>query len=141
MVDPDVVAARLARLRARAERARELCPDDAEALAGDEDALDLVSFNLMVAVQSALDVASHLIADEGWEPASSLAGAFDRLAAQDVLSGATADAMRRAAGLRNVVAHAYGVVDPEIVWRAAREGVDDLEAFAAEVAAWLRSRA
>jgi uncharacterized protein YutE (UPF0331/DUF86 family) len=34
-------------------------------LASDRDALDLVAFNLMLAVQAACDPASHLIADEG----------------------------------------------------------------------------
>jgi hypothetical protein len=75
MVDLDLIAAKLAELADRVARVRKHRPASAEVLAADRDALDLVSFNLMLAVQSCLDVASHLIADEGWPPARDLAPA------------------------------------------------------------------
>ena len=91
MVDESVVAAKLAELAARIERVRVCCPETAEALARDRDALDLVSFNLMLAVQACLDLASHVIADSGWTPGTSLAGSFRRLAEHGVLSEAIAE--------------------------------------------------
>jgi uncharacterized protein YutE (UPF0331/DUF86 family) len=80
MVDADLIAAKLGELAHRTARVREHCPEDASKLAADADALDLVSFNLMLAIQICLDVASHVIADEGWPPATDLAGSFRRLA-------------------------------------------------------------
>jgi len=68
MVDADVIAAKLGELADRVGRVRQHRPADADALAADRDALDLVSFNLMLAVQACTDIASHLIADEGWPP-------------------------------------------------------------------------
>jgi len=65
----------------------------------------VVSFNLMLAVQSCADIASHVIADQGWPPASNLAGRFNRLRDEQVLSPATAASLCKAVGLRNVVAH------------------------------------
>lgn len=47
MVDRDVIAAKLAELADRIERVRGHRPADAEALAADRDAFDLVSFNLL----------------------------------------------------------------------------------------------
>lgn len=93
----------------------------------------------MLAVQVCLGVASHLIADEGWPAATSLAGSFRSLREHEVLTPATSDAMARAAGLRNVVAHAYGVLDPVQVFEAATRGLEDLERFAREVGAWVRA--
>ncbi len=141
MVRVDIVTSKLAELSARVERVRKHTPASAEALRGNQDALDLVSFNLMLCVQSAADIASHVVADEGWRPAVTLADAFERLGEHDVISKATADAMAKAAGLRNVVAHGYAGVDIRAVFTAASRGVEDLDAFAAEVARWLRQRA
>ncbi len=139
MVNADLVTAKLAELADRMARVRARSPATPEALAADRDALDLVAFNLMLAVQSCLDIASHVIADEGWPPATTLAGAFDRLRERGVLSTDTSDALARAAGLRNVVAHGYAGIDSLRVHAAATQGMAHLEAFAQQVAAWVES--
>lgn len=105
MVDADVITAKLAELAERTTRAQLHCRPNAAELASDRDALDLVSFNLMLAVQSCLDIASHIIADEGWEPATTLAGSFIALSNHGVISPETAESLGRAAGLRNIIAH------------------------------------
>jgi uncharacterized protein YutE (UPF0331/DUF86 family) len=140
MVDADVITAKLRDLADRIGRVRTHRPLNATILATDRDARDLVSFNLMLAVQSCAEIAGHLIGDEGWPPATSLADAFQRLREHVVLSAATADALRSAAGLRNVVAHGYADVNPELLYAAAGEGLDDLERFAGEVSGWVLSR-
>ena len=140
MVDRDLLAAKLSELADRVARVRLHCPASAGELARDRDRLDLVSFNLMLAVQLCLDVASHLIADEGWPAAPDLAGSFSRLREQGVLSDRVAEALARASGLRNVVAHVYGRLDTELVHLAGTHGLRDLERFASEVAAWAEGR-
>lgn len=140
MVDRDVVAAKLAQLSEHIARVRKACPATADELRTDQDRCDLVAFNLMLAVQDCLDVASHIIADEGWPTATTLAEAFRRLGDEDVLSERVADALTRAAGLRNVVAHGYAGVDVGFVHRGATAGLADLEAFAAAIAVWLQDR-
>jgi uncharacterized protein YutE (UPF0331/DUF86 family) len=137
MVNVAIVAAKLAD---RAARARTLCPSTPEELRSDRNALDLVAFNLMLAVQSCADVASHLIADEGWPPAKTLAAAFETLATQGVIADKTARALARAVGLRNIVAHGYAGIDIPIVHAAATHGVADLDRFAREVATWMATR-
>jgi len=138
VVDADVIAAKLTELADRVGRVRQHRPAAAEALADDRDALDLVSFNLMLAVQACTDVASHLIADEGWPPAKNLAEAFHRLHEHAVISRETSEALARAAGLRNIVAHVYAPADPELLFRAATHGMEDLERFSREVARWVQ---
>jgi uncharacterized protein YutE (UPF0331/DUF86 family) len=140
MVDANVVAAKLRELDERIARVRAHLPADASALAANRDALDLVSFNLMLAVQACLDIASHLIADEAWPPASSLADAFQRLGERGVVTPATAAALRRAAGLRNLVAHGYAEANPDLLYAAASSGLPDLQRFASEVSGWVRGR-
>jgi uncharacterized protein YutE (UPF0331/DUF86 family) len=140
MVDADVVTAKLGELAERIRRAREHCPSSSGELAADRDALDLVSFNLMLAVQSCLDIASHIIADEGWEPATTLAGAFQGLSVHGVISSDTAAALGRAAGLRDIVAHGYAALDAAGIHDAAVTGSADLARFSSEVSAWVAER-
>ncbi len=137
MVDRDLVAAKLAELEDRITRVRAKCPAGVDEIRADRDALDLVSFNLMLAVQACADIASHLIADEGWPSAANLAAGFNRLRDEGVIAASTAAALCRAVGLRNVVAHGYAGINPAMVHAAATGGQADLEAFAREVAAWV----
>ncbi len=140
MVDRQLAAVKLAELADRVERVQRHCPATADALRADRDALDLVSFNLMLAVQTCADIASHLIADEGWPAAATLAAAFNRLRDQGVISESTAASLCKAVGLRNVVAHGYAGINPTMVHAAAIAGLRDLEAFAKEVAQWIAVR-
>jgi uncharacterized protein YutE (UPF0331/DUF86 family) len=140
MVDPDLIATKLGELAGELERVRARRRATAEELAADRDALDLVAFNLMLAVQTCADIASHLIADEGWPAAASLGGAFERLRDQGVISAPVCAALARAEGLRNVIAHGHAGVRPGRIHAAATAGLADLEAFSREVASWTRDR-
>lgn len=141
MVDADVVAAKLGELARRVARVRAKTVPDPAAFAADADAVDVVSLNLMVAVQACADIAAHVIADEGWPPAASVAESFLRLAEHGVVSPETARRLGLAVGLRNVVAHGYERLDLVKLHDAALHGPADLESFAREVAAWVASRA
>ena len=141
MVDGALVTAKLSELADRVGQVRKHTKADAAALAADRDAMELVSFNLMLAIQSCADIASHIIADEGWPPAGSLADGFARLASQRVISAPTQLALARAVGLRNVVAHGYAGLDPAAVHSASIAGVADLDRFAREIASWLTTPA
>ncbi len=59
------------------------------------------------------------------------ADAFRRLADAGHLEPELATRLERAAGFRNVVAHAYERLDMARIHRAARHGPDDLRAFLA----------
>jgi len=141
LVKKDLVTAKLTELAERAARVRAKCLTSSAALAADPDALDIVSFNLMLAVQLCADIAAHITTDERWQPAKSLAEGFTRLEEHGVLSANTAERLRRAVGLRNIVAHGYGRVDPALVFTAATNGLSDLSEFAREVATWLLQQA
>jgi uncharacterized protein YutE (UPF0331/DUF86 family) len=101
-------------------------------------ALDLLSFNLFLVAQICVDLATHLISDEGWEPTATAREAYERLEKHGVISKETVRALRRAVGLRNFVAHGHGGNNPARIHASARTGLPDLESFAAELSAWLK---
>ncbi len=60
---------------------------------------------------------------------SSYADAFRLLHQAGVIDAALSDRLVRAAGFRNIVAHAYGTLDMKRVHDAAARGPADLRAF------------
>jgi len=140
VVNRSLMGAKLGELQMRIDRVGALAKVSSVELAADNDALELVAFNLLLAVQLCADVASHVIADSGWPSARSLSDAFARLAQHAVISASTSTALMRAAGLRNVVAHGYAGLDVERLHAASTSGLTDLRAYASEVAAWVTSQ-
>lgn len=137
MVDVNVVAEKLKQLSLHIAKVRAHCPADPEELEENSDALDLVSFNLLLAVQICLDSANHVIAEEDWEPAATAREAFERLEERGAITRQTAGALRQAVGLRNLVTHGYAGVDPAKIQAAAKNGPTDLERFVSELSTWM----
>lgn len=129
MTSPTVTA-KLHELRHRLDRIAAHAPADEASLANDEDRLDLVSFNLMLAVQVCVDIAAHLVSELRLAPARTNAELMHRLRDHGILDAASCEAVIRATSFRNVVAHAYGRIDTAMTYRAATEGLRDLERFA-----------
>ncbi len=138
VVNVNLLAAKLTDLNYRVRRVESRCPATVSALAADQDALDLIAFNLMIAVQLCADIASHIISDQGWPAARTLGDGFDKLNENGVIRTETAVSMSRAAGFRNVVAHGYAGIDVDIVFQAANAGLGDLRTFAQEVSQWIQ---
>jgi len=130
VVDEAVVARKVAAVRARVERVQQVVPAQRAAFRADADRQEIVAFNLIVAVQTLTDLAVHVISEEGWGVPETLGGAYTMLAQRGVLSNDLADRLRRAVGLRNILVHAYGEVDQDLVHEAATEHVTDLAAGA-----------
>src|SRR5207245_2881074 len=77
----------------------------------DRTAREVVALNLFVALQEAVALASHWLADAGWDVPTAYRDLFSSLAAHGVLSQDLARRLSAATGLRNLLAHQYGVLD------------------------------
>jgi uncharacterized protein YutE (UPF0331/DUF86 family) len=136
----DLIREKVRRLREDADLLRRRLPADAAALAADRDALDLVSFRVYLALQEAVDISSHLIADEGWGPAPSLRDHFEILAAHAVLDASLASSLADGVRIRNLIGHAYARVDPVRLLEAARALLPLVEAFSKAVLTYAEGR-
>lgn len=137
MVDVDLVTHKLSDLQHRLERVRGRRASDGDALRAAPDAMELVCFNLMLAVQGCIDIAAHICVDEGWGVPENARHGFEQLAAHGVIPPNLLPGIRATVGLRSIVAHAYGRIDPDIVHAASTdEGLAVIEDFMASVARW-----
>lgn len=118
-------------VRRHLARVAERLPDRASDLRPATDPSDAVILHLWQAVQVVIDLAVSACLRWDLGAPASYAEAFRRLAGAGVIDEALAGRLGRAAGFRNVIAHAYDQLDMSRVFRAATDGPRDLEAFLA----------
>lgn len=133
MVDKNVAAAKIASIRDAVTRIRAVVPADADVFVADRTAREVVALNLLVAIQDALDLGTHWLADEGLRVPASYREVFVALASAGVIDRNVADQLVGAAFVRNLIAHRYGEVDWKRVHAVATGG--DLAVFDALCAA------
>jgi uncharacterized protein YutE (UPF0331/DUF86 family) len=134
MTDPIIVLRKLVTLREHLSRARARRPDAVGELERDTVLQDALAMSLFVAIQEAIDIAFHIVADEGWGMPGSYAEAFAILAEKGVVDAAMVDPLEGCARLRNRIAHGYAAVDIERLWTELPEGLAVLERFVESVA-------
>ncbi|HEV8321461.1 MAG TPA: HepT-like ribonuclease domain-containing protein [Myxococcota bacterium] len=134
MVDRPLLARKIAAVRDAVARVRAFLPADAAAFAADRTAREVVTLNVLVALQECIDLASHWIADAGLSVPQSYRDLFAALGEQGVIDPALAARLAAAAGLRNLIAHGYGALDWGRLHAVARADLADLEVFCAALA-------
>ena len=77
----------------------------------DCDLQDIVSFNLQSAIQSCIDIAAHIVSDEGMGVPGSFNEMFYLLEENKYLSSELTEKMVKAASFRNLLVHEYGKLD------------------------------
>ena len=138
MVDAERLRRRLAILERRLARLRRLRQLDRATYLDDLDAQALVERHLQVAIQAAIDVALHVVAEAGGSAPEDYGAAFTALAGLDVISDDLGGRLRLAAGMRNVLVHGYAEVEPLLVWESL-DDLGDLEELAQAVDRLLRN--
>jgi uncharacterized protein YutE (UPF0331/DUF86 family) len=134
VVDAAVFARKVAAIRDAVGRIREVLPETPAAFLADRTAREVVTFNLFLALQDTIALATHWLADEGVAVPDTYGDVFSTLAERGVIDAALGDRLRAAVGLRNLVAHQYGVLDFTRVHAVARAELDDLLTFCDELA-------
>ena len=136
-LDRAVLAERVMTVERHLQRVADRLPASPAELVPATDASDAVILHLWQATQMAIDLAMATCLSLKIGAPASYADAFRKLQDAGVIDAALAGRLVRAAGFRNVVAHAYDALDMARVHAAATHGPSDLRAFLAR----LRDRA
>jgi len=129
VVDKTVLATKVASVRDAVERIRATLPADRDTFVADRTLREIVILNLFVALQECVALAAHWLADAGLDVPAGYREIFRALAERGHLPRELADRLATATGLRNLVAHRYGVLDWVRVHTIASTEIDDLLAF------------
>jgi uncharacterized protein YutE (UPF0331/DUF86 family) len=127
VTDPDLVAKKLAVIETSVRELQTLARP--EEVTRDVKEQRFVDHTLQVAIQAALDVASHVVSDERLGEPRTNRELFTLLARQGLLPAELGDRLGRMAGFRNVRVHGYQDVDLAVVQDILVNRLDDLLVF------------
>ena len=89
----------------------------------------IVERTLQMVIETCVDIAGHIISDQGFRIPKSYADAFRVLHEENILDTKLFDTMEKIAKFRNIVVHHYDKVDPEIVVTILRKHLDDFLSY------------
>lgn len=136
MSDPDLLAKKLAHIETCVRELRSLARP--EELGRDVREERFVEHTLQIAIQAALDSASHIVSSQRLGEPRTNHELFELLAKARVIPFDLAATLRRMVGFRNILVHGYEVVDLAILRDVVENRLDDLVAFVGAVREWSR---
>jgi uncharacterized protein YutE (UPF0331/DUF86 family) len=131
VTDIELVEKKLAFIETCVRELRQL--SQPERIAQDVREERFVAHTLQIAIQAALDVASHIVSDARLGEPQTNHELFDLLLQNHWLSPTLTATMRRMVGFRNIVVHGYQRVDLRIMRDIVEHRLDDLLAFTAAI--------
>lgn len=129
MVDVEIFSRRLDALDSYLERLQQLGEASEREYLAEPGIHDLAARYLHLAVEAAIDLANHWIADRALRTPDSNRDSFTVLEEAGEIEAVLAERMRGWAGFRNVLVHEYIGIDHRIAYAAIRDELGDLADF------------
>jgi uncharacterized protein YutE (UPF0331/DUF86 family) len=129
LVDRDLIITKAGRIRSLLARIEEKRGENLEEFLQDSDRQDIVSFNLQLAIQNCIDIAAHIVSQEGMGVPGSLNETFYLLEQNGYLPYELTEKMVKAIGFRNLLVHEYGKLDLAQVFEISHNDVNDLNRY------------
>lgn len=104
-----------------------------ERLATDIREVRFVEHTLQIAIQAALDIASHIVSARRFGEPQTNRGLFDLLQRNGVIDEELAESLYAMAGFRNILVHGYQEVDLAVVKDILDSHLPDLLHYVAQV--------
>lgn len=135
--DPKVIAAKLATIEEALQFLAEMAALDDDAFVADRRNYRAAERYLHLACEAIFEIGTHVIASLGLARPDRYADVVPILADAGLVTRETAEALKDLAGFRNLLVHEYGRIDRLRLHGFARERLDDLRRFAADISASL----
>ena len=129
MVDRDLILAKASSVKRHLKRVIEKRNIDLQTFLKDIDCQESILFNLQMAIQNCIDVAAHIISEEGFGVPGSTNEMFYLLEENGYLDTDLTEKMVKAVGFRNLIVHEYGKVELKQVFEVAQNNIEDLNEY------------
>ena len=129
MVDKDLLLAKASSVRRHLKRIKEKSKIDLKTFLSDLDRQEIVMFNLQMAIQNCVDIAAHIISEEGFGIPDSISEMFYLLEENRYLDNQLTEKMVKAAGFRNLIVHEYAKIEVKQVFDIAQKDIIDLNEY------------
>lgn len=128
MPNKDVVFEKVKQVQRCLKRIHDKTHDNSEQL-DNIDVQDIFVLNLQRAVQTTIDLASHVIAEEGYGIPSDLKENFIILEKNKIIPAELSNQLQKMVGFRNIAVHDYSAIEVAILKSVLNKNLKDLEDF------------
>ena len=97
------------------------------------DKVDSAKYNLIVAIEGAIDVCNHIVARAGGRAPHDHADCFEVLRELKMLSDDFVERLKSMAKFRNLLVHLYWKVDDQKVFRILKTDIQDIKEYIKEM--------
>jgi uncharacterized protein YutE (UPF0331/DUF86 family) len=140
LVDKLLLGRKLSELDLYLTQVREFATISVAAYQDDWRVQRIVERTLQMLIEVAIDIANHLIADEGMRMPTGYSDTFRVLRENNVVGHELAAKMEKMAKLRNIVVHQYEAVDSSLVVGILRNNLGDFESFREAIKVQLKAQ-
>lgn len=138
MTDPDTLTSILTNLRGYLQKLSILADLSEDQFVSDFTKVESAKHLLQVSIECCLDIAHHIVAEEGYRTPANYYDTFAVLCENGILPDAFLPTLRQMVSFRNRVVHLYWEVDDATVYRIVREHLDDFETYVAYILSFCR---
>jgi len=134
MPDKDILIAKIGTIKRCLNRIKivtELNPDKID----DYDKQDVFVLNLQRTVQACIDIANHIIAEDGLGVPDSIRQSFEILCENKIIDFEILDKMKKMVSFRNICVHEYRELDINILKSILKNNLTDIELYYKNIAA------
>lgn len=129
MVDVEVIKQRLNQLSISLKKIERYKGISLEEFLQDDIIQDVVEYNLFIAINMMIDIATHIIVDNNLGNPETFGEAFSILNKEKYLDDKETKIYRNMVGLRNILSHEYLKIDKKIIYGILKNNLIDIKKF------------
>ena len=129
----DLVVSRFDDIRQSLDRLASIAQVPREDFLRNQDLMDIASYRLLVAIESAIQLCYHVSAHRAHRAPESYAACFALLSEAGIVPDGLSRRLQQMARFRNMLVHVYWDVDYNRVYDVLQENLDDLRGFVSAV--------
>lgn len=96
-------------------------------------ARDVVEYNLFIIINSMIDIANHIVADDKLGEVDLLSDGFVILAEHGYWSKEQANVFVKMVAFRNMISHQYAAINPSVVYDVLQNKLVDIDWFVGKI--------
>ncbi|HPO82279.1 MAG TPA: DUF86 domain-containing protein [bacterium] len=137
MVDKNLILRKISELEEYITQLEELKDVTVEEYSKDWKIQRAVERTLQIAIELCVDIANHIISDEGWRVPVSYSDTFKVLKENKVIDNELFSIMERMARFRNIIVHNYDKLDQTIILDILKKNLEDFMKYRDSILKWL----
>lgn len=137
MVDKNLILRKISELEEYITQLEELKDVTVEEYLKDWKIQRAVERTLQIAIELCVDIANHIISDEGWRVPVSYSDTFKVLKENKVIDNELFSIMERMARFRNIIVHNYDKLDQTIILDILKKNLEDFMKYRDSILKWL----